>query len=109
LGCSGGAERTGGPAVGPRPGGRTPLSGRAADPRVPPSIPGPAARRGRRPSPEATMAIRDIELRALDGSSDVLSAVDGKVTLVVNVASKCGLTPQYAGLQRLHERYEGRG
>lgn len=33
----------------------------------------------------------------------------GKTTLVVNVASKCGLTPQYEGLQRLHERFAGRG
>jgi glutathione peroxidase len=45
----------------------------------------------------------------LDGKPVDLSAYDGKVTLVVNVASECGFTPQYAGLQALHEELEGRG
>jgi glutathione peroxidase len=55
------------------------------------------------------MSIRGIEIHALDGSPDRLSAIDGKVALVVNVASKCGLTPQYAGLQRLHDQFQDRG
>ena len=49
----------------------------------------------------------DIPLAALDGGS--LPALDGKAVLIVNVASKCGLTPQYAGLERLQERFGDMG
>lgn len=45
----------------------------------------------------------------LDGRPVDLSRFKGMVTLVVNVASECGFTPQYAGLQALHDRYQGRG
>ncbi|MEX2254698.1 MAG: glutathione peroxidase [Acidimicrobiia bacterium] len=55
------------------------------------------------------MAIYDIPIAALDGSPNVLEDQRGKVTLVVNVASKCGLTPQYEGLERIHERYADQG
>jgi glutathione peroxidase len=46
---------------------------------------------------------------ALDGGSVPLSAYRGKVALVVNVASECGFTPQYAGLQKLWSEYEKKG
>ena len=49
----------------------------------------------------------DVPIAALDGGS--LPALDGKAVLIVNVASKCGLTPQYAGLERLQERFGDRG
>jgi glutathione peroxidase len=55
------------------------------------------------------MAIYDIDIAGLDGSPDLLADQRGKVALVVNVASKCGLTPQYEGLERIHERYAGKG
>jgi glutathione peroxidase len=55
------------------------------------------------------MAIYDIPIDALDGSPGLLAGQRGKVALVVNVASKCGLTPQYEGLERIHERYASRG
>jgi len=51
----------------------------------------------------------DISLRTLDGKPASLSDYSGKALLIVNVASKCGLTPQYAGLQALHDRYSARG
>ena len=55
------------------------------------------------------MSIYDVAINALDGSPTDLHDLDGKAVLVVNVASKCGLTPQYTGLEEIHERYAGRG
>ncbi|MFI8168045.1 glutathione peroxidase [Streptomyces sp. NPDC086081] len=51
----------------------------------------------------------DVEIGSLQGGPADLSQYAGTVVLVVNVASKCGLTPQYAGLEKLQERYAGRG
>jgi glutathione peroxidase len=53
------------------------------------------------------MPVLDTPLAALDGSP--LAPLDGRAVLVVNVASKCGLTPQYTGLEQLQERYADRG
>ncbi len=55
------------------------------------------------------MAIHDHSIHALDGSEADLSDYSDKVALLVNVASKCGLTPQYEGLERLQETYGDRG
>jgi glutathione peroxidase len=55
------------------------------------------------------MALPDISLTTLDGQQSSLSDFHGKALLVVNVASKCGLTPQYAGLEQMHEQYKDRG
>lgn len=51
----------------------------------------------------------DFTVRTLDGVDTTLAPYRGKVLLIVNTASQCGFTPQYAGLQRLHEQYGGRG
>ena len=55
------------------------------------------------------MSLYDIPLTTLDGQPGSLGDLAGKTLLVVNVASKCGLTPQYTGLERLHERFADRG
>src|SRR5207245_8845339 len=55
------------------------------------------------------MSLYDTKLAALDGTPDVLADQKGKVTLVVNVASFCGLTPQYEGLEKLYERFGDQG
>jgi glutathione peroxidase len=55
------------------------------------------------------MAFFDHPIARLDGTPSTLAEQKGKALLLVNVASRCGLTPQYAGLERLHERYADRG
>jgi glutathione peroxidase len=55
------------------------------------------------------MAIHDHSIHRLDGSELDLSELEGKAALIVNVASRCGLTPQYEGLERIHEAYADRG
>lgn len=54
-------------------------------------------------------SIHEISLPRLNGEESSLSEYTGKVVLAVNVASRCGFTPQYAGLQKLHDRYSARG
>jgi glutathione peroxidase len=56
-----------------------------------------------------SQSIYEIELPRLDGKPGNLADYKGQVVLAVNVASKCGFTPQYAGLQALHDRYSKRG
>jgi glutathione peroxidase len=53
--------------------------------------------------------IYDFEARQIDGKSVKLSDFRGKVLLIVNTASKCGFTPQFAGLEALHEKYANQG
>jgi glutathione peroxidase len=53
--------------------------------------------------------IWDIPLKTLDGKPATLAAYKGREILVVNVASKCGLTPQYEQLEQIQKKYEGKG
>jgi glutathione peroxidase len=54
-------------------------------------------------------SVHEFTLNSIDGSPAPLSAYQGKVVLIVNVASRCGFTPQYAGLESLYEKYKDRG
>ena len=55
------------------------------------------------------MSIYDIDVKTIDGRPQKLAAYRGKTLLVVNVASKCGFTPQYEGLQKLYDEFRDRG
>jgi len=54
------------------------------------------------------MGIYDIDIKTIDGKPQKLEAFRGKTLLVVNVASKCGFTPQYEGLQKLYDEFKDR-
>jgi glutathione peroxidase len=61
-----------------------------------------------------TLAVRagsiyDIAVKDIDGKDTTLGAYKGKVLLIVNVASKCGYTPQYKGLEAVYEQYQDKG
>jgi len=55
------------------------------------------------------VSLYDIDVTTIDGSRRRMSAYQGRVLLIVNVASKCGYTPQYAGLEALHRTHERSG
>ena len=55
------------------------------------------------------MSATDFTLKSIDGTMLPLKKFAGHPVLLVNVASACGFTPQYAGLQKLHEKYRGKG
>jgi glutathione peroxidase len=57
----------------------------------------------------AMTSLGDFSARAIDGTDTDLATYEGQVVLVVNTASQCGFTSQYAGLQQLHDKYADRG
>jgi glutathione peroxidase len=66
--------------------------------------PGPAAGKE-----EPVKSIYDFTVKDIDGKDVSLSQYKGKVVMIVNVASKCGFTPQYAGLQKIYDQYKDKG
>ena len=60
-------------------------------------------------SSRAADSIYDIPVKDIDGTATSLAPYKGKVLLIVNVASKCGFTPQYAALESLYEKYKDQG
>jgi glutathione peroxidase len=68
----------------------------------------PPAAKAAAPAPAAA-SFYDLKTMSLDGKPADLSSYKGKVTLVVNVASKCGYTPQYDGLEKLHAELSSKG
>ena len=54
-------------------------------------------------------SLQEIKLNTIDGKPTSLGEFKGKVVLLVNVASKCGLTPQYEALQKIHDKYKDKG
>lgn len=56
-----------------------------------------------------TTPITELPLQRIDGSAATLADYAGDVLLIVNVASKCGLTPQYEGLEKMHQRFHAQG
>ena len=57
----------------------------------------------------AEKTVHSFKVKDIDGKEKSMEDYKGKVLLIVNVASKCGLTPQYTQLQKLHEKYNGKG
>ena len=57
----------------------------------------------------AADSIYDFTINSIDGAAKPLSELKGKVVLIVNVASRCGYTPQYAGLEKLYEKFKDKG
>ncbi len=64
---------------------------------------------GEAPAQGAPVSVYDFKVKTIDGKETSLAAYKGKALLIVNTASECGFTPQYAGLEALYEKYKSQG
>jgi glutathione peroxidase len=81
-----------------------------AAPVVAPRVsPAPSRPPAETPKKGKAMSLHDLSVRTIDGQAQSLSAWKGQVLLVVNTASECGNTPQYADLEKLWQEYRGKG
>jgi glutathione peroxidase len=69
----------------------------------------PLARAEEKKGDKKVPAVLNFKMKGLDGKDVELSQYQGQVVLIVNVASKCGYTPQYKGLQAIYEKYKDKG
>ena len=69
----------------------------------------PTSRRTPASAPTSDAGVHGFEIKRMDGTTTKLGDWKGKVLLIVNTASQCGLTPQYAGLEKLHEQFAAKG
>ncbi|MFN0136334.1 MAG: glutathione peroxidase [Phycisphaerae bacterium] len=74
-----------------------------------PAPAGEAKKNGAAVTAASAKSVLDFSMKTIDGTPVDLSKYKGKVVMIVNVASKCGLTPQYEQLQALHEKYAAKG
>lgn len=73
------------------------------------SLAAPAILAGEATAQGTPVSVYDFKVKTIDGKETSLAQYKGKALLIVNTASQCGYTPQYAGLEALYEKYKGKG
>jgi glutathione peroxidase len=108
LGCSGTTASQSEATPAPKPAAATPATAKAASAPAPKVETPPPAQPVTPPANEPK-SLADFKVHTLEGDPASLDAWRGKVVLVVNTASQCGYTPQYAGLEALHQELQTKG
>jgi glutathione peroxidase len=96
-------------STGKDPGKKAEYGDHAKQEKTPVNLPPPGTPPPATPVPADFASIWEVPLKTLDGKPTTLAAHKGKAVLVVNVASQCGLTPQYAALEAVQDKYAAKG